>query len=155
MMTAMIAVLQRVSEAQVRVRGEVLGSIQAGLLVLLCAVRGDTDQDLAYLARKIARLRIFEDDAGRMNRSVRDIGGSLLVVSQFTLAASVSKGTRPSFDGAEAPDRARALYEAFVALVRSSGLPVATGVFGAMMEVSLVNDGPVTIILDSREGRSA
>jgi D-tyrosyl-tRNA(Tyr) deacylase len=154
-MTTMIAVLQRVSRAAVRVRGDVLGSIEAGLLVLLCAVKGDSDQDLAYLARKITQLRVFEDDAGRMNRSVHDVGGSLLVVPQFTLAASVRRGTRPSFDAAEAPERAKDLYEDFVTQVRSSGLQVETGEFGALMEVSLVNEGPVTIIIDSREGRSA
>jgi D-aminoacyl-tRNA deacylase len=155
MMTVMIAVLQRVSRAEVRVRGEVVGSVRAGLLILLCAVKGDGEQDLAYLARKITQLRVFEDDAGKMNRSVADIGGGLLVVPQFTLAASVRKGTRPSFDAAEEPGRARELCEAFAGLVRASGLTVQTGEFGAMMEVSLVNSGPVTIILDSREGRTA
>jgi D-tyrosyl-tRNA(Tyr) deacylase len=154
-MAAMIAVLQRVSRAEVTVRGAVRGSIGTGLLVLLCAVQGDADQDPAYLARKIVQLRVFEDDDGRMNRSVREAGGSLLVVPQFTLAASVRRGTRPSFDAAEAPERARELVENFVAHVASSGLRVETGEFGAMMEVSLVNEGPVTIIIDSREGRTA
>jgi D-tyrosyl-tRNA(Tyr) deacylase len=155
MIAGMIAVLQRVSRAEVRVRDEVVGSIRAGLLILLCAVKGDGEEDLAYLARKIMQLRVFEDDAGRMNRSVTDIGGGLLVVPQFTLAASVRKGTRPSFDGAEEPGRARELCEAFVVRVRASGLTVQTGEFGAMMEVSLTNSGPVTIIMDSREGRKA
>jgi D-tyrosyl-tRNA(Tyr) deacylase len=155
MISAMIALLQRVSRASVTIKGAELSSIGKGLLVLLCAVKGDSDGDVEYMAKKTAQLRIFEDDAGKMNRSVRDIGGAVLVVSQFTLAASVRKGTRPSFDGAEEPGRARELCEAFVVRVRASGLTVQTGEFGAMMEVSLTNSGPVTIIMDSREGRKA
>ena len=151
----MIAVLQRVSRSEVRVRGEIAGSIGPGLLVLLCAVKGDTEQDVDYLVRKVAQVRIFEDNAGKMNRSVRDVGGGVLVVSQFTLAASVRKGTRPSFDRAEAPERAKALCDAFTARLRDTGTGVETGVFGAMMQIALVNDGPVTIILDSRDDRSA
>ena len=149
----MIAVLQRVAEAKVEVRGTVTGAIGQGLLVLLCAVQGDQDEDAAYLVKKVAQLRIFEDDGGRMNRSVQEVGGAVLVVSQFTLAASTRKGNRPSFDGAEEPGRAQAFYEDFIAGLRTAGLEVRSGVFGAMMSVSLVNDGPVTIILDSREGR--
>lgn len=149
----MIAVLQRVSEAKVEIKGTVTGSIGPGLVVLLCAVRGDGEEDLAYILRKVPQLRIFEDGNGRMDRSVRDVGGSVLVVSQFTLAAVTRKGNRPSFDVAEEPARAKAFYEAFIAGLGSSGLDVRSGVFGEMMTVSLVNDGPVTIILDSREGR--
>ena len=146
----MIAVLQRVSEAKVEVNGAVTGAIGPGLLVLLCAVQGDGEEDVAYCAKKVAQLRIFEDDRGRMNRSVQDVRGGVLVVSQFTLAASTRKGNRPSFDAAEEPGRAQTLYERFVGCLRATGLPIATGVFAEMMTVSLVNDGPVTIILDSR-----
>jgi D-tyrosyl-tRNA(Tyr) deacylase len=147
----MIAVLQRVSRAGVEIDGAVRASIGKGLLVLLCAVKGDGDADVDYLVRKIAQLRIFEDGDGRMNRSVADINGEVLVVSQFTLAASTKKGNRPSFDAAEAPERARKLCDAVVTGLCACGLAVRTGVFGAMMEVSLVNDGPVTVLLDSRE----
>jgi D-tyrosyl-tRNA(Tyr) deacylase len=149
----MIVVLQRVAEAKVEVRGAVTGSIGPGLLVLLCAVQGDQPEDVAYLVRKIAQLRIFEDDGGRMNRSVQEVGGAVLVVSQFTLAASTRKGNRPSFIAAEEPRRAEAFYEEFIAGLRTLGLEVRSGAFGEMMAVSLVNDGPVTIILDSRDGR--
>jgi D-tyrosyl-tRNA(Tyr) deacylase len=147
----MIAVLQRVSRGDVEVGGTVRASIGKGLLVLLCAVKGDGDVDVDYLARKIAQLRIFDDDGGKMNRSVSDINGEVLVVSQFTLAASTKKGNRPSFDAAEAPERARELCDAVVSGLCASGLVVRTGVFGAMMDVSLVNNGPVTVLLDSRE----
>ena len=150
---AMIAVLQRVAEAKVEVRGAVTGSIGPGMLVLLCAVQGDRPEDVAYLVRKVAHLRIFEDGMGRMNRSVQEVGGEVLVVSQFTLAASTRKGNRPSFTDAEDPGRAEVFYEDFIAGLRASGIEVRSGVFGAMMAVSLVNDGPVTIILDSREER--
>jgi D-tyrosyl-tRNA(Tyr) deacylase len=149
MISAMIAVLQRVSRACVEVKGTVTASIGKGLLVLLCAVKGDGDGDVDYLVKKIAQLRIFEDEAGKMNRSVADIGGEVLVVSQFTLAASTRKGNRPSFDAAEGPERAKELYEMVVGRLRETGLPVRTGVFGAMMALSLVNDGPVTLLLDS------
>lgn len=148
----MKALVQRVSSARVEISGAVSGEIGRGLLVLLCAVRGDTDADLDYAVRKISQLRIFEDDQGKMNRSVRDTGGALLVVSQFTLAASTRKGNRPSFEQAEEPGRARELYERFVRAARDLGIPVATGEFAAMMQVSLVNDGPVTLLIDSREG---
>ena len=147
----MIAVVQRVSRADVEIDGAVKASIGRGLLVLLCAVRGDGDADVDYMVRKLTQLRIFEDEAGKMNRSVIDIGGEALVVSQFTLAASTRKGNRPSFDAAEAPERARQLCDAVVQRLSASGLSVQTGVFGAMMGVSLVNDGPVTLLLDSRE----
>lgn len=147
----MIAVLQRVSGAQVQVNGGVSGAIGKGLLVLVCAKKGDLDDDADRLALKVSRLRIFADDDGRMNRSVVDVRGEVLVVSQFSLAATIRKGNRPSFDAAEAPGRAEALYERFVERLRETGLPVRTGRFGEMMQVSLVNDGPVTIIMDTEE----
>jgi D-tyrosyl-tRNA(Tyr) deacylase len=147
----MKALLQRVSSAKVEVGGRVVGEIGTGLLVFLCAEKGDTDEDLDYLVRKIPQLRVFEDDQGRMNRSVLDVSGGMLVVSQFTLAASTRKGNRPSFDAAETPERAKVLYEDFVRRLRERGSAVRTGEFAAMMDVSLVNDGPVTIWMDSRE----
>ena len=150
-MSAMIAVLQRVSRASVTVTGVEHAAIGKGLLVLLCAVKGDGEADVDYTVKKTSQLRIFEDEGGKMNRSVAEISGEVLVVSQFTLAAATGKGNRPSFDAAESPARARELYETFVRRLREAGLPVRTGVFGAMMEVSLVNDGPVTILLDSQE----
>jgi D-tyrosyl-tRNA(Tyr) deacylase len=152
---AMIAVVQRVAEAKVEANGAAAGAIRPGLLVLLCAVRGDTSADADLLVRKVAQLRIFPDSRGRMDRSVQEIGGGVLVVSQFTLAASTRRGARPSFDRAEAPERARQLVELFVDRLRERGLTVATGVFGEVMAVSLVNDGPVTLILDSRRERDA
>lgn len=143
----MKAVLQRVREARVDIAGDTVGAIGAGLLVLLCAERGDTDAVADRMLAKILKLRIFSDDAGKMNRSVQDIGGGLLVVSQFTLAADVSGGNRPSFTQAAAPDEGRRLYELFVAQARAAHPVVATGVFAADMQVHLVNDGPVTIPL--------
>lgn len=143
----MKAVLQRVREARVDIDGETVGAIGAGLLVLLCAEGGDTDAVADRMLAKILKLRIFSDDAGKMNRSVQDIGGGLLVVSQFTLAADVSGGNRPSFTQAAAPDEGRRLYELFVAQARAAHPVVATGVFAADMQVHLVNDGPVTIPL--------
>jgi len=143
----MKAVLQRVREARVDIAGETVGAIGAGLLVLLCAERGDTDAVADRLLAKILKLRIFSDEAGKMNRSVQDVGGGLLVVSQFTLAADVSGGNRPSFTQAAAPDEGRRLYELFVARARAAHPVVATGVFAADMQVHLVNDGPVTIPL--------
>ena len=141
----MKAVLQRVSEARVVVDGEVIGAIDHGLLVLLCAERGDTDAVADKLLAKMLKLRIFADDAGKMNRSVQDIGGGLLLVSQFTLAADTSGGNRPSFGQAAAPDEGRRLYDHFVTRARTAHPRVETGRFAADMKVSLVNDGPVTI----------
>jgi D-tyrosyl-tRNA(Tyr) deacylase len=146
----MKAVIQRVSEAEVVVAGESVGRIGRGILVLLGVEKGDAEPDADRLAEKIVGLRIFEDEAGKMNLALREIGGALLVVSQFTLAGNCAKGRRPSFDGAAPPAEANRLYEHFVAKVREMAVPVATGVFQAMMEVELVNDGPVTFILDTR-----
>jgi D-aminoacyl-tRNA deacylase len=143
------ALLQRVSQASVSVDGEVAGAIDRGLVVLVCAEPGDGEAEAERLARKIAALRIFEDGTGRMNLSVRDVAGSALVVSQFTLAADLRRGNRPSFTGAAPPAEAEALYERFCALLATEGVPVATGRFAARMQVALVNDGPVTIWLDS------
>ena len=143
----MKALLQRVGSARVDIAGRTVGAIDAGLLVLLCAERGDTDAVVDRLLAKILKLRIFADDAGKMNRSVQDVGGGLLVVSQFTLAADVSGGNRPSFTQAAAPDEGRRLYEYFVGRARDAHPVVATGEFGADMQVRLVNDGPVTIPL--------
>ena len=147
----MRALVQRVSEASVTVDGEVLGEIGAGLLILICAMQGDTEAEADRLATKIAKLRIFKDDEGRMNRSVLDIGGSALVVSQFTLAADTSRGNRPGFSTAAAPDDGNRLYEYFSAQVAAQGIPVATGRFGADMKVRLLNDGPVTIWMTTEE----
>ncbi len=148
----MRAVLQRVSSAQVTVAGDTIGEIGPGLLILLAVAQDDTATDGEWLAQKIAALRIFEDDAAKMNRSLVDIDGSALVVSQFTLLASTRKGNRPSFNDAAPPALAIPLYEQFVARLSAVlGRPVATGRFGAMMDVALVNDGPVTLVLDSRQ----
>ncbi len=147
----MRAVLQRVSSARVTVAGEVTGEIGAGLLVLLGIAQGDTEADAQWLAEKIVALRIFEDDAGKMNRSVTDAAGGVLVVSQFTLFASTRKGTRPSFNDAARPDLAIPLYEAFNRFAAAAlGRPVATGRFAAKMDVALVNDGPVTLLIDTK-----
>jgi D-tyrosyl-tRNA(Tyr) deacylase len=145
----MRAVIQRVSSASVTVRGEIVGQIGPGLLVLLGVGLGDTAADAEYLAEKVCGLRIFEDEQGKMNRSVQDVSGSLLAVSQFTLYGDARKGKRPSFDAAARPELARSLYELFVERIRASGLPCETGRFQEMMQVELVNDGPVTILLDS------
>ena len=145
----MKAVVQRVSEARVEVDNAVVGAVGRGLLVLVGVAQGDTEQDAAWLARKIVELRIFEDAAGKMNLALADVGGSLLAVSQFTLLGECSKGRRPSFTGAAAPDEGKRLYEYFVEQVRQTGTPVATGIFQADMQVHLVNDGPVTFILES------
>jgi D-tyrosyl-tRNA(Tyr) deacylase len=147
----MRAVVQRVSRASVKVDGEFTGRIGEGLLVLLGVAHADSEADADYLAEKVAGLRIFEDDAGKMNRSVTDIGGSVLAVSQFTLFGDVRKGKRPSFDDAARPERARELYEHFVERIRALGLPCETGRFQEMMKVELVNQGPVTILLDSKK----
>ncbi|MDN6883775.1 D-aminoacyl-tRNA deacylase [Variovorax sp. CAN2819] len=143
----MKAVLQRVAHARVDISGRTVGAIDAGLLVLLCAERGDVDALADRMLAKILKLRIFADDAGKMNRSVQDVGGGLLVVSQFTLAADASAGNRPSFTQAAPPDEGRRLYEYFVAQARAAHPVVATGEFGADMQVHLLNDGPVTIPL--------
>lgn len=147
----MRVVLQRVSSAAVSVGERITGRIDRGLLVLVGIEPADTEADGAWLAEKLVRLRIFADEAGQMNRSVADVGGGLLVVSQFTLHASTAKGTRPSFNAAARPEHARPLYERFVAqLGQALGRAAATGEFGALMRIELVNDGPVTLILDSR-----
>ena len=146
----MKALLQRVSEARVEVEGRRLGAIGQGLLVLLCAEPDDGEAQLDWVARKIANLRIFEDEAGKMNRSVREVGGGALVVSQFTLAADLSRGNRPGFTGAAAPALAEDLYRRFCARLAEHGVPVETGEFAAHMAVHLVNDGPVTIWIDTK-----
>ena len=144
----MRAVVQRVSRASVAVDGEVVGACGRGLLVLVGVGHDDTDATARRLAEKLARLRVFENDEGRFDRSLLDVGGEALVVSQFTLLADTRKGTRPSFTGAAAPERAEPLYERFCDELRALGVPVETGVFGAYMEVEIVNDGPVTIVLE-------
>jgi D-tyrosyl-tRNA(Tyr) deacylase len=145
------AVVQRVSRAEVRVAGEVTGRIGPGLVVLLGVGRDDTESEAAWMLDKIVGLRIFADEAGKMNLCLEDIRGGLLVVSQFTLYGDTRKGRRPSFIDAAPPELAVALYEKFVELARARGLDVGTGVFQAMMDVDLVNDGPVTLIVESRE----
>ncbi len=147
----MRACVQRVQRASVRVEGESIGSIGPGLVVLLGIAHDDTPQDVRWMAEKILTLRIFEDDDGKMNCSVVDTGGGVLAVSQFTLLGDCRKGRRPSFVAAAAPEQAEPLYEDFVAQVRQAGVETATGRFRAMMEVELVNDGPVTMLLDSRK----
>ena len=143
----MRAVLQRVSRASVTVDGAVTGEIGPGLLILVCAMEGDTDDKAAQLAAKVAKMRIFKDDQGKMNLSIRDIGGSALIVSQFTLAADL-RGNRPGFSTAAKPDEGRRLYELFTRKMQDEGIPTANGIFGADMDVSLNNDGPVTIWID-------
>ena len=145
----MRAVVQRVSEARVAIDGEVVGEIGHGLLVLLGITHGDTPEQAEWLADKIVGLRVFRDDEDKMNRSVADVGGGVLVVSQFTLYGDCRKGRRPSFVGAAPPELAEKLYGGFVEAVKAQGVPTATGRFGAMMQVELVNDGPVTLILDT------
>lgn len=147
----MRAVVQRVSRSKVTVAGEVVGSIGRGLLVLLGVEQDDVEDDARTLADKIVALRIFDDAEGKMNLSLADVAGEMLVVSQFTLLGDCRKGRRPSFVAAAAPEKANELYEAFVAAVGVQGIPVATGRFRAMMDVELVNDGPVTLLLDSRK----
>jgi D-tyrosyl-tRNA(Tyr) deacylase len=148
----MRAVVQRVREAAVDVSGRTVAAIDGGLLALVGVGREDGPEDIAYIAGKIRDLRIFEDEAGKMNRSVGEAGGGVLVVSQFTLYADARKGRRPSFDAAAPPELARAMYEDLALELRRAGLRVETGVFQAVMQVRLVNDGPVTILLDSRRG---
>jgi D-tyrosyl-tRNA(Tyr) deacylase len=143
--------VQRVSQCSVTVDGQIAGQIGRGLLVLLGVAHDDTQADVDYLAEKTTGLRVFEDDAGKMNRSVLDVGGQILVVSQFTLWGDCRRGKRPSFTDAAAPELAEPLYEAFVAAVQRLGVPTSTGTFRAHMDVALVNDGPVTLLLDSRK----
>ncbi len=144
----MRALVQRVSSASVTVDGAITGEIGPGLLVLVCAMQGDTEKQSEWLAQKVVKLRIFRDDEGRMNRSLADIGGAALVVSQFTLAAE-TRGNRPGFSTAAAPEDGKHLYQHFSAQIAAQGIPIANGVFGADMQVALVNDGPVTIWLDT------
>lgn len=144
----MRAVLQRVSRASVSVDGAVVGEVGAGLMILICAMQGDTEADADKLAAKICKLRIFKDDAGKMNLSVKDSGGGALIVSQFTLAADL-RGNRPGFSYAAAPDEGKRLYEYFSSRIAAEGVAVANGIFGADMDVSLNNDGPVTIWMDT------
>jgi D-tyrosyl-tRNA(Tyr) deacylase len=146
----MRAVIQRVTRASVKANGRTVGEIGTGLLVLLGVGKGDSDEDARYIADKVSTLRIFEDSEGKMNLSVRDVGGSALVVSQFTLYADCRKGRRPSFTAAGGPEQAQLLYERVVRFLTESGVPTAEGIFQAFMEVELVNNGPVTILLDSR-----
>jgi D-tyrosyl-tRNA(Tyr) deacylase len=144
-------VLQRVKQAAVEVEQKVRGEIDKGVCLLVGIEKGDSEEDAQYLANKTVELRIFPDKEGKMNLSLLDIKGEVLAVSQFTLAASVKKGRRPSFDNAEAPERAERLFSYFVELIKEKGIKIETGVFGALMEVNLVNDGPVTFILSSKK----
>jgi D-tyrosyl-tRNA(Tyr) deacylase len=148
---SMRAVVQRVSRAEVRIEGRVVGKIGRGFIVLLGVAAGDNDADAAFLVDRIVGMRVFADDAGKMNLSIAQVEGAMLVVSQFTLLADTNSGRRPSFTKAAAPDEARRLYEHFLSLARTRDVKVETGEFGSTMEVDLVNDGPVTIIFDSRE----
>jgi D-aminoacyl-tRNA deacylase len=147
----MKAVIQRVSSANVVVEGKIVGEIERGFLVLLGVKRGDTQEDAAYLARKIARLRVFNDEAGKMNLSLEQVGGAVLAVSQFTLYADTRDGNRPGFSQAASPDDGNRLYKTFCEMLRNENLEVQTGIFQTEMKVSLVNDGPVTIVIDSSE----
>lgn len=148
----MRCVIQRVTRASVAVDGAIVGKIDRGYMVLVGVMEGDTEQDMRYCADKVAGLRIFEDENEKMNLSITDVGGAVLAVSQFTLAGDARHGRRPSFSTAARPEAATPLYEGFVALLRTAGIPVETGVFQAHMEVELVNDGPATILLDSKKG---
>lgn len=145
----MRALIQRVSQAAVSVDGQTSGQIGPGLLILFCAMQGDTEAEAEALAAKITKLRIFRDGAGKMNLSLHDTGGGALIVSQFTLAADTSRGNRPGFSSAAKPEEGRRLYDHFTAQLRAQGIPTATGIFAADMAVSLINDGPVTIWLES------
>jgi len=146
-------VLQRVTRAEVRVAGHSVGAIGPGLVLLVAVGMGDAEEELAFWAHKTSHLRVFRDDAGKMNRSILDVGGAILCVPQFTLYGSCHKGLRPSFNGAAPPEEACTSFARFVALLREQGVPVHTGQFGAMMEVDLVNDGPVTLILERQTGQ--
>lgn len=145
----MRALLQRVSEASVAVDGQIIGQCGPGLLILICAMQGDTEADADQLATKISKLRIFTDEAGKMNHSIFETGGAALVISQFTLAADTSRGNRPGFSGAATPDDGRRLYDHFAARIAAQGIATQTGKFGADMKVSLLNDGPVTIWMET------
>lgn len=144
----MRCLVQRVSQASVSVEGEVVGQTGPGLMVLACAMDGDTEENVSAMARKLVNMRIFKDDAGKMNRSVLDVGGTALVVSQFTLAADTSRGNRPGFSAAAHPEEGERLYDALCVELAALGLPVEKGVFGGDMQVSLVNDGPLTIWIE-------
>ncbi|MCD6441075.1 MAG: D-tyrosyl-tRNA(Tyr) deacylase [Candidatus Marinimicrobia bacterium] len=146
----MIAVIQRSKNASVRVDDSVVGEIDQGLVILLGVFQEDSEPDADFLVSKIAGLRIFNDSEGKMNRSIKDVGGSALVISQFTLCGDWRKGRRPSFINAADPDRGKALYDYFIERVKKENISVATGIFGAMMDVSLINDGPVTFVLDTK-----
>ncbi len=148
---AMIIVLQRVKRASVEVEGRLVGEVGKGVCLLIGIEKGDSEKDAEFLARKAAELRIFPDDLGKMNLSLEEVQGKILAISQFTLAASVRKGRRPGFDNAEEPGKAQVLFNFFVESVRQRGIEVETGVFQALMEVLIVNDGPVTFILNSRQ----
>lgn len=150
----MKAVIQRVSRAEVRVGGERVAEIGKGLLILVAVEKEDGPDAVTKAAERFATLRVFEDEKGKMNLSLGEVGGSVLLVSQFTLAGSTARGRRPSFDGAAPPEVARPLFEALAAAIQGHGVPVQTGVFGAHMEVELVNDGPVTLLWESRAGAS-
>lgn len=147
----MRCLIQRASEASVSVDGQVIGQIGVGLVVLVCAMQGDTEADARAVAGKVAKLRIFRDEEDRMNRSVLDVGGSVLVISQFTLAADTSRGNRPGFSSAARPEQGEPLYRAFCTFLAELGVPVETGRFGADMKVHLINDGPVTIWMDTAD----
>lgn len=151
----MKAVIQRVTSASVEVDGQVVGEIRHGLMVLLGVAKGDAESDIRYLINKIRSLRIFSDEQGKMNRSLVDVGGAVLLVSQFTLLGRTANGRRPSFDDAAPPELAKRLYEQVATGLRESGTVVETGIFAAHMKVALVNDGPVTFVLDSQEGGSS
>jgi len=146
----MKALIQRVSRADVTIAGKSVGHIRKGILVFLGVEKGDAEKDLTYVVKKVVSLRVFSDNEGRMNLPVKDTGGEVLVVSQFTLAADCRKGNRPSFDRAETPEKAKAMYERAIAMISREGISVSSGEFAADMQVSLVNDGPVTFLLDSR-----
>ncbi|MFP4081285.1 MAG: D-aminoacyl-tRNA deacylase [Candidatus Aminicenantes bacterium] len=150
----MKVILQRVKEASVRIRGEINSRIREGMCLLVGIEKGDTERDAEYLARKVAELRVFPDEEGKMNRDLSEIKGQVLAVSQFTLAGSLKKGRRPSFDKAEYPERAEKLFDYFVERIRQKGIQVETGIFGALMEVHLVNDGPVTFILEPKKPKN-